>query len=216
MRFRPDAVLFDMDGLLVDSEPLWFRVESAFARERGGDWTHELALGCVGRGMAATIETMGKTFSFDVDPVRDTNVIVDTFISRVAELELKPGATALLDRARGRLPVALASSSPMRLIQAVVTRFDIANRFDVLITGESVPHPKPAPDIFLRAAELVRAAPARCVVLEDSIAGATAGRRAGMFVIAVPEGSPEGRGFEAVADCIVPSLVEADRLLDIS
>jgi beta-phosphoglucomutase-like phosphatase (HAD superfamily) len=103
----------------------------------------------------------------------------------------------------------VASSSPLRLIQAVLRRFELTPRFRAVVSGESVPHPKPAPDVFLRAAAELGVAPARCAVFEDSLAGATAGRAAGMFVIAVPEGPWEGRGFEAVADVVARDLIEA-------
>jgi len=103
----------------------------------------------------------------------------------------------------------VASSSPRRLIQAVLDRFDLHPRFAAVVSGEEVLRPKPAPDIFLRAATELGAPPEACAVFEDSLAGATAGRAAGMFVVAVPEGPWEGRGFEAVADRIVPDLFAA-------
>lgn len=193
---------------MVDSEPLWFRVERAFAAARGGDWTPEHAHGCVGRGMAHTLHTMRATFGFPVDVARDTEAIMDAFLVRVGELTLKPGCLELLDAAEG-VPMAVASSSPLRLIHAVLARFALTPRFAAIVSGESVASPKPAPDIFLRAAAMLGVAPDTCAVCEDSLAGATAGRAAGMFVIAVPEGPTEGRGFEAVADRTVSDLFAA-------
>lgn len=213
--WSPRALLLDMDGLMVDSEPLWFRVEAAFARERGGDWTAALAAECVGRGMAAMLRRMGETLGFEVDVARDASRIVDLFIASVGDLELKPGCRELLEAARGRAGLALASSSPMRLIAAVLSRFELRPVLDAVISGEDVLHLKPAPDIFLRAAETLGVEPAACVVLEDSLAGATAGRAAGMVVIAVPEGDPPGRGFEEVADAVVSDLFRARALLDL-
>ncbi len=214
--FSPSALVLDMDGLMVDSEPLWFRVEGAFAATHGATWTHALALRCVGRGTAYTLRTMSDIFGFAVDVARDKAAIMDAFLARVGELELKPGCRELLDAAEGRLPLALASSSPRRLIQAVLDRFELAPRFRVMVSGEEVLAAKPAPDIFVRAAAELGVAPAACAVLEDSLAGATAGRAAGMFVIAVPEGPWEGRGFEAVADRIVPDLFGAREALAIA
>ncbi len=207
--FAPSALVLDMDGLMVDSEPLWFQVERAFSAERGAVWTEAHAHRCIGRGLPAVVLTMGELFGFDVDVARDTGALVTSFIDRVGELALKPGCLALLDAAAGRVPTAVASSSPLRLIEAVLGRFAITHRFQAVISGESVPNHKPAPDIFLHTAATLGVAPERCAVFEDSIAGATAGRAAKMFVIAVPEGPLEGRGFEAVADVIVPSLVHA-------
>lgn len=206
--FAPAALVLDMDGLMVDSEPLWFEVERAFAADRGGDWTVAHAHAAVGRGLTTTLAMMHEAFGFPVDVARDTAQIEDAFIDRVRELALKPGCVELL-AAAAAMPLAVASSSPMRLIRAVLERFAITERFAAIVSGELVAHPKPAPDIFLLAAHELGVDPARCAVLEDSLAGATAGHAAGMFVVAVPEGPPEGRGFEAVSSVIVKDLFEA-------
>ena len=210
--FSPRALVLDMDGLLVDSEPLWYEVERSFAAERGAAWTLAHAHAAVGRGLAATLTMMHEAFGFPVDVAADTAWIIEAFIARVGDLALKPGGLALLDAAPP-LSLALASSSSLRLIHAVLDRFAITARFQSIVSGESVAHPKPAPDIFLRAAAELGVDPAQCAVLEDSLAGATAGHEAGMFVIAVPEGPPEGRGFEAVSNVIVKDLFEAWRAL---
>jgi mannitol-1-/sugar-/sorbitol-6-/2-deoxyglucose-6-phosphatase len=212
----PDALILDLDGLLVDSEPHWFQVERAFCRARGFDWTEDLASACVGRGLPATLAAMGGRFGFAVEQDRDAAAVVDAFIAGVEHLSLKRGAAELLDAARGRLPAALASSSPRRLIDSVLRRFELRARFGAVVSGDDVVHPKPAPDIFLRAAAELGVAPARCAVLEDSLAGAAAGRAAGMIVVAIPEGPWEGRGFDAVADVCLPDLVEALRWLELA
>lgn len=212
--FAPAALVLDMDGLMVDSEPLWFEVERAFAADRGGVWTIEHAHAAVGRGLATTLLIMHEAFGFPVDVARDTAAIQDAFVDRVGSLSLKPGCLELLDAAAG-VPLSVASSSPKRLIRAVLQRFALTERFRVIVSGESVAHPKPAPDIFLRTATELGVDPARCAVLEDSLAGATAGHAAGMFVIAVPEGPPEGRGFEAVSSVIARDLFEARRALQV-
>ncbi len=193
---------------MVDSEPLWYRVERAFVASRGGNWTRELALRCVGRGMPHTLVVMSEAFRFPIDQARDTAEIVDGFIARTSELALKPGCQELLDEASGKLPLAVASSSPRRLVMAVLQRFGIADRFRTVVTGDDVARTKPAPDIFLRAASELGVPPAACAVFEDSLAGSTAGRAAGMFVVSVPEGPWEGRGFDAVADLLVRDLFE--------
>src|SRR5262249_28850443 len=179
----------------VVAEPLWFEVERAFARSRGGDFTEAHAHACVGKGLANTLAFMHAEFGFAVDEKRDAEEIVDLFVARVSGLALKPGASELLERGRGRVKMALASSSWRRLIAAVVERFALGKFLDVVVSGEELAHPKPAPDIFLLAAQRIGLTTDLCVVLEDSLAGATAGRAAGAHVIAVPEGSPEGRGF---------------------
>jgi HAD superfamily hydrolase (TIGR01509 family) len=156
---------------------------------------------------------MRDAHGIDVDLVADVSALVDLFIARVGGLALKPGAAALLAAARGRVSLGLASSSPERLIDAVLTHFGIAGFFGAIVSGESVAHPKPAPDIFLHTAASLRVAPPDCVVLEDSLAGATAGRAAGMKVIVVPDGPRQDPRFDEVADVVVPSLAHAQALL---
>jgi HAD superfamily hydrolase (TIGR01509 family) len=214
-RFSPRAILFDMDGLLVDSEPHWYEVEREFACARGGEWTEELAIAGRGGGLRATLLRMSKIFGFAVHEENDATEIIDRLISRAPEIRPKPGALELLQAARGRIPMALASSAPYRLIVAVLDALRIDHYFDVIVSGESVPKPKPAPDIFLHAARELGVPPRECIVLEDSLAGATAGRAAGMMVIAVPEGSWQGRGFEEQADAVVSDLAEAQAMIHI-
>ncbi len=211
--FRPRALVFDMDGLLVDSEPLWFEVERAFARARGGEWTEEHADACIGRGQAHTLRVMSATFGFPVDIARDGAELVAMFSARIGELSLKPGARELIAEARGKVPMAVASSSKRPLVEAVMARFDLSPLLAAMISGDDVARPKPDPEIFLLAASRIGVAPKDCAVFEDSFAGATAGRAAGMFVVAVPE--HDAHLFPEVADVIVPDLVAARGHLDL-
>ena len=204
---RARALLLDMDGLLIDSEPLWFEVEGDFARSRGGEWTPALAHACIGQGLAHTLDVMHRAFGLDVDVSRDGAEILDRFIAKIGGLALKPGGRELLTEAHGRVALALASSSARRLVEAVVTRFELGHFLGAVVSGDDVALPKPAPDIFLLAASRLGVAPADCVVLEDSLAGATAGRAAGMRVIAVPERATVG--IDEVADVVVSDLFAA-------
>jgi HAD superfamily hydrolase (TIGR01509 family) len=208
------ALLFDMDGLMVDSEPLWFRVQGDFVRARGGVWTRAEADQCTGRGLANALRVIQSQLGVAVDIERDTAAILDGFAARVAELELKPGCRELLALAVARAtPRAVASSSARRLIHAVLEHFALHPSFDAVVSGEAVTRQKPAPDIFLAAAERIGARPGDCVVLEDSLAGVEAARAAGMRVIAVPE-KPDDR-FAALADAVVADLHEASRRLEL-
>jgi sugar-phosphatase len=210
---RCGALLFDMDGLMVDSEPLWFDVEREFARARGGEWTPELGRACIGQGMASTLRVMQETFGFEVNAERDAAAIVEMFVLRVGELALKTGFEELLGEARVRgVPRALASSSARRLVDATLVRFGAREGFDAVVTGDCVARPKPAPDIFLEAARRLGVPPAACVVLEDSLAGVRAARAAGMQVVAVPE-SPPAPEMTALAYAVVDDLHAARALL---
>lgn len=213
MRFRPRALVFDMDGLLVDSEPLWHEVEKEFIAARGGVWTYELAMQCTGMGIGPAIRLMGQTCGFEVDEERDVAEMEDRFVARIDELCLKPGARGFLDAARGRLPLGLASSSTRRLIDTVLQRFAILDYFQVTVSGREVPRAKPFPDVYLRAAELLGVESAHCVALEDSRNGCRAARAAGMQVIGVPE--IERDEFVSLADVVVGSLDDARMLVEL-
>jgi len=206
------ALLFDMDGLMVDSEPLWFRVQGEFVRARGGRWTRDEADQCTGRGLANALRVMGQQPGVAIDVKSDTKAILDAFQGRVGELELKTGCLDLLALAgEGSVRRAVASSSAKRLVDAVLGRFGLGPSFEAIVSGEAVTRVKPAPDIFLAAAERLGVAPSDCVVLEDALAGVEAGKAAGMRVIAVPE-YPDAR-FAALADAVVTDLNEARELL---
>jgi HAD superfamily hydrolase (TIGR01509 family) len=199
------ALVFDMDGLMVDSEPLWFAVEREFARVRGGEWTQELALTCVGQGTPHTLREMNRIFGFAVDVERDARAVAEMFILRVQELALKPGFEELLAAGLGAgLPCAVASSSARKLVEATLRRFGVLDRFHAVTTGNDVERHKPAPDVFLLAAERLGVPPAACIVLEDSMAGVRAARAAGMRVVAVPERDAER--FAGLADAVVDDL----------
>jgi beta-phosphoglucomutase-like phosphatase (HAD superfamily) len=206
------ALLFDLDGLMVDSEPVWFDVQREFVEARGGEWTNELARACIGGGLANSLRVMQQAFGFTVDFDRDTRDMVEAFVSRIDGLEMKAGCRELVDAARGRaLPCVVASSSTQRLVESTLSRFGLLPLFDAVVTGECVARPKPAPDIFLEAAARVGAQADSCVVLEDSMAGVRAARAAGMRVIAVPEG--DFLPFVSLADAVVGDLRAARALL---
>lgn len=209
MQWSPGALIFDMDGLLVDSEPLWHRVEKEFVAARGKVFTDEMALQCTGQGIGKTIVWMGQTLGFPVDVPRDIEELVDLFLAGAPGLSLKPGAREIVEAARGRLPLGLASSSPRRLIEAVLGQLGLATAFQVIVSGQEVARPKPWPDVYLETAKRLGVAPEACLALEDSLNGSRSAHDAGMKVIAVPEGAWEGRGFEAVSDAIVKDLLEA-------
>ncbi len=197
---------------MIDSEPLWWRVERQLASEHGHRWTDELAHACVGRGLPNVIVTMQRELGITLPVAEGVAWLVDTFIQRLDELALKPGCSALLDRAgEAGVPMAVASSSTARLIASVLRRFTLEDRFHAVVSGDSVAQQKPAPDIFLCAAEALGTAPEHCVVLEDSVAGVRAAIAAGSPVIAVPELEPER--FVELTPYVVPDLHAASALM---
>jgi HAD superfamily hydrolase (TIGR01509 family) len=207
------ALLFDMDGLMVDSEPTWFAVEQDFARARGGEWTPELAHACIGRGLANTLRAMEVVLGLAIDRERDEAEIIDRFLARAPAVTVKPGCRELVARAHGVVPIAVASSSARRLVLGVLDGLGLRSSFAAVVTGDDVAHPKPAPDIYLQAASRLGVPPSGCVVLEDSLAGATAGHAAGMRVIAVPERPTPG--IDLVATLVAPDLLAASAILSL-
>lgn len=205
------ALLFDLDGLMVDSEPVWLAVEHALALSYGRQWSDALARSCVGTGLPNTIRTMREALDIPLSDAAGVERLVEGFLERLGTLRLKPGCRQLVEVAHGVVPMAVASSSTRRLVEAVLAHFDLTHRFAAVVSGESVLRTKPAPDIFLHAAAQVGRAPEACVVLEDSRAGVTAAIAAGMRVIAVPESDPEG--FHALTPHVVPDLHAARALL---
>jgi len=205
-QIETEALIFDMDGLLIDSEPVWWRVEAALAQRHGVSWTDELAAQQVGKGLDHLIEVM-REHGLQLTVEAGVTELIDDFIERVDELSLQPGVVELLEASEG-MPRALATSSPRRLAEAVLKRFALTPRFDVTVTATDVTHAKPAPDIFLAACEGLGK---RGVVLEDSFAGVTAAVAAELPVIAVPELDPER--FAALTPYVVNDLHEARKLL---
>jgi HAD superfamily hydrolase (TIGR01509 family) len=206
------ALVLDMDGLMVDSEPLWLAVQRDFARSRGGDWPDSLAYECVGKGIAHSLRAMNAAFGLPLDLERDKERLIEAFLVRIGDLSLKPGCEGLLDAARDRdVPCAVASSSARRLVQATLARFDLTDRFGAIVTGDCVVRHKPSPDVFVEAARRLGVGAAACVVLEDSLPGVIGARAAGMQAVAVPERAPER--FVGVADMVVRDLYEASDVL---
>ncbi|HXX70233.1 MAG TPA: HAD family phosphatase [Polyangiaceae bacterium] len=206
------ALLLDMDGLMIDSEPLWFELQSNFVCERGGRWTPELASRCAGGGLDNAFRVIERALGVVLDIPQERAVMSNAFVERIDRLALKDGCLELIAAAtHHRLPRAVASSSTTRLVHATLDRFALRPHFGAVVTGDSVERPKPAPDIFLAAAARLGVDPASCIVLEDALTGVAAARAAGMRVIAVPERS--AAAFVDCADFVVSDLHAARRLL---
>ncbi|MDB4941704.1 MAG: 2-deoxyglucose-6-phosphate hydrolase YniC [Labilithrix sp.] len=203
------AVVFDMDGLLIDSEPLWVRAE----REIFGEV-----------GVVLGEEDCAKTKGLRVDDViaywysrhpwegRAPAEVEARLVARVAELVgaegvALPGVAHAIELAqRDGRKLALASSSPMRIIDAAIGRLGLAQAFAVVQSAETEPYGKPHPGIFLRTAERLGVSPVECLVLEDSLTGVIAAKAARMACIAVPFDHPSHEARFVLADAILGSL----------
>ena len=181
------AVLFDMDGLLIDSEPLWLEAETAVMARLGADWTAADQAQLLGGSLVRTVRYLLGKATRPASPAQ----VAEWLMTRVTELirdrgvPLRPGARELLaEVAAAGLPHALVTSSERGFMDAVLARTGL--RFDVLVCADDVSMTKPDPEPYLLAAKLLGADPARCVALEDSPNGVASAQAAGCQVIAVP------------------------------
>jgi len=203
-----EAVVFDMDGVLIQSEEVWDAVRERYVRERGGRYDDE-----VQRAMMGMSSTEWSQFLHDEAGVPDEpSAINDEVVSRMlaayeAGLPLLPGAIEAVQRAAAVGRLALASSSNRELIDAVLRVAGIDDCFAATVSSEEVARGKPAPDVYLEAARRLGVEPARCVAVEDSHAGIRSAKAAGMRVVAIPNREyPPDEEALAAADVAIDSL----------
>ena len=187
------AVILDLDGIIIDSEPVHQRAFEQLLARHGID--HKFSEKEYGRHFVGIpvyenarrlIEQFGLKMTAQ-EVLAEREQIYETMLGKPANLIPMPGVFALLDdlRARG-LPLGVASGSPRNQVDAVLSGLKIAARFRAVVTGTDVPHTKPAPDVYLRATGELGIAPAKCVAIEDSATGITSAKTAGLLTIAVP------------------------------
>ncbi|GAA4220409.1 HAD superfamily hydrolase (TIGR01509 family) [Streptosporangium album] len=203
-----DAVLFDMDGLLVDSEKIWFQVECEVMERLGGRWGTADQEYLVGGSMTAAVTHMLKISGAGAHPDDVAAWMLEGMTSRLADgVEMMPGAAELLASVRrAGLRTALVTSSVRPIAQACLKGIGVDN-FDHVVTGDDVMRTKPHPEPYLTAARLLGVAAARCVALEDSPNGVTSATAAGCRVVAVPSVLPIPA---APGRLVVESLREID------
>jgi HAD superfamily hydrolase (TIGR01509 family) len=206
---RLAAVLFDMDGLLVDTEPLWLQTETEIIARLGGQpWTPQDQHALLGGSLERTVGYLLQRATRPVPPQTVAEWIMDDISSRIraAGAPLRPGARRLHEAVRSAgIPVGLVTSSQRRFMQAVLDSTGFV--FDTTVCAQDVTATKPDPEPYQLAAKLLAADPARCVVLEDSPNGVAAGEAAGCKVVAVPSLLPIP---EAPGRLVVSSLGELD------
>lgn len=183
----PAAVLWDMDGTLVDTEPYWMRAETELVESFGGSWSHEDGLQMVGNGLEVSALILQKA---GVD--LEVEVIIERLTARVQEMlasegvPWRPGARELLAELReNQIPTALVTMSIFSMAQQVVDLIGF-NAFDLIVAGDHVENPKPHPEPYLRAAALLEVPIERCVAFEDSVPGVASAAASGAFAIGVP------------------------------
>lgn len=205
-----DAVVFDMDGVLVDTEQVWDEVREELARDWGGRWHDGAQRAMMGMSSLEWSRYMHEVIGLPQTPAEIDAEVVRRLLDRYRhELPVIPGAVAAVRRLAARFPLAVASSSNRPVIDAVLDAAGVADAFAATVSSEEVGRGKPAPDVYLKAARRLGVAAARCAAIEDSSNGMRAAHAAGMRLLAYPNlHYPPAPDALALADVVLPSLDE--------
>lgn len=181
------AVLWDLDGTLVDTEPYWIATEFALAAEYGATWSHEHALELVGNDLVESGHYIREVMGLELSAEEIVDYLVDGVVSMVGHaVPWRPGAVELLGALRAsEVPCGLVTMSYQRLVAPILSGLP-PETFRVIVTGDQVERGKPHPEPYLTAAAALGLAPGECVAIEDSNTGATSAEVAGCPVLVVP------------------------------
>ena len=198
---RPQAIAFDMDGLMLNTEELYELVAKEILRRRGKQCSGDLLDAMMGRQPPVAIQIMIDWYELD-DTVAQLAAETDAIFAGILDSRLAtmPGLLELLDAAElAGIPKAVATSSGRQFVERVLARFDLQSRFEFVLAAEDVAESKPHPEIYLTVANRFGLSPARLMVLEDSQTGCQAAMAAGAVTVAVPHGQSRGHRFDGVA-----------------
>jgi HAD superfamily hydrolase (TIGR01509 family) len=208
-----EAVIFDLDGVIVDSEIWWDEVRQAFARDHGRPWTADDRHAVMGANSRQWSVTMRDRLGLDLSADRIERAVVDAVVERYRRQgpPAIEGAVDAVRRIAARWPSALASSSHREVIDATLRATGLEGTFRVIVSSDEVSHGKPAPDVFVEAARRLGADPTKTLVVEDTFNGVKAARAAGMTVVLVPNHSvPPAPGTAELADLVLDRLADLE------
>lgn len=205
-----EAVVFDLDGLLLDTEQVWDEVREAITRERGGRWHERAQADMMGMSSKEWSRYMHDRLGLRESPDELNRIVVEEMQRRYGErLPLVDGAIEAIGHIGARWPLGLASSSNRELIDLALELMGVAELFQATVSSEEVERGKPAPDVYLEAARLLGVRPQNVVAVEDSASGIGSAKAAGMRVIAIPNPHfPPPDDVLAEADPVLESLAE--------
>ncbi len=202
--------MFDLDGVLIDSEPVWEQVRRRVVAEHGGHWDADTQDRLMGMSTGEWSRYLSAELGVRLPAPEVADAVIEAMAARYREhLPLLPGAVDSVRRMAGRWPLGLASSSPRSLIDTVLDAASLRSSFAAVMSTEEVAHGKPAPDIYLAVAGRLGKPPATCAAVEDSSNGLRAAAAAGLAVIAVPHPKyPPAPDALDAARLVLPSLEE--------
>ena len=204
------AVVFDLDGVLVDSEHVWDEARKELSAERGGRWHDQASRDMMGMSSLEWSRYMHDVIGLE-DPPEEISAEVVRRLEEIyrRELPLIDGAVEAVERLAARWPLGLASSSNRELIDLVLELSGLAQNFRVTVSSEEVAHGKPAPDVYLETARRLGVAPEGCAAIEDSENGIKSAKGAGMRVLAIPNPQfPPAEDALALTDDVLDSIRE--------
>ncbi len=209
-----EAVVFDVDGVLIDSEPVWERVRRQFTADHGGRWPDDAQDRMMGMSTGEWSAYISADFKLSqaLPPARVAELVIAQMTAQYERhLPLLPGAVDAVRALAGRWPLAVASSAPAALIAVVLDASGLRPLFAAAVSSEEVPRGKPAPDVYLEAAARLGVPPGACAAVEDSSNGLRSAAAAGMAVIAVPR--PE---YPPAADALAGARVRLGALTELN
>ena len=205
-----DAVVFDLDGVIVQSEEIWDEVREGYVRSRGGRYDAEAQPAMMGMSSTEWSRFIHDELGVSASPAEINAGVVELMEARYrVRLPLIEGAREAVERMAAVVPLGLASSSNRPLIDVVLELADLSELFRATVSSEEVARGKPAPDVYLEAARRLGVEPASCVAVEDSRNGLRSAKAAGMRVVAIPNpGYPPDAAALAEADVVLRSIAE--------
>jgi HAD superfamily hydrolase (TIGR01509 family) len=209
-RERTAAVVFDLDGVIVDSEQVWDEVREQYTRAAGGTYTERATRDMMGMSSLEWSRYMAQELHVPGSPEEINAAVVDRMLRRYGDAPpLIDGAVEAVRRVAAQWPLAIASSSNPELIEVVVRASGLSDVFRVAVSSQEVPRGKPAPDVYLEAARRLGVDARRCGAVEDSHNGIRSAKAAGMRVVAVPNPHfPPDDEATALADVVLGSIDE--------
>jgi HAD superfamily hydrolase (TIGR01509 family) len=210
------AVVFDLDGVLVDSEQLWDSARRELVAERGGRWTDEATHAMMGMSAPEWSRYLHDELAVDLEPPAISAAVIERLERLYRErLPLLPGARETVVAASERWPLGLASSANREIIDLVLELAELGAYFETTVSSEELPRGKPAPDVYVEAARRLRVVPTGCAAVEDSTNGLRSAAAAGMTVIAIPnQAFPPSEEALQLATVVIRSLDELVPVLE--